>query len=80
MRTKWLFQEELRNNPQMSETEAVLRFAWCALRGFNVFDVSFDEFSMYIDNEGNENIIEGITDIMTVEGDDKNEESEEEKK
>lgn len=76
-KAKMLYQKELKINEDMSDVESFAAFAWCILRGFNLsFDMSFDEFSMYIDDPDNEGFIKGCTEVLSSDKEDNKEEKE----
>lgn len=69
-KSKLLYEKELKKNPDMGHVESIAVFAWCMLRGFNKgFDMSFDDFAMYIDDPDNEDFIKKCTEAVASESD-----------
>ena len=67
MYTMHLFQTELQKAGEVGEVGNILIFAYCALKGYNEYNGTLEDVMMYLDDEENISLVEGIAELFKSE-------------
>lgn len=67
-KTRYLYAEEIKKRGEVEQSEAIIIYAWCFLRGYNSgFNLSFDDFLMDFDDDNNIPFLDACAEVITHE-------------